>query len=49
MLTSIDEACAERVLAVWKTMISTTLRDKDKRFCSLEEYVDFRKVDTGAP
>jgi hypothetical protein len=48
-LTSIDKACSERILNVWKTMISTTLRDKEKEFQSLEEYVDFRIVDTGAP
>jgi hypothetical protein len=30
-------------------MISTTLRDKDKQFASLDGYVDFRIVDTKAP
>jgi hypothetical protein len=48
-LTTTDKKCAERVMDVWKTMISTTLRDKEKHFSSLEEYVDFRIVDTGAP
>jgi hypothetical protein len=48
-LTSTDKECAERVLKIWKTMISTTLRDKDKKFRSIEEYVDFRIIDTGAP
>jgi hypothetical protein len=48
-LMNTDEVCTERVMGVWKTMISTTLRDKDKEFSSLDEYVDFRIVDTGAP
>lgn len=48
-LASTDKACTERVERVWQEMISTTLRDKDKQFTSLDEYVDFRIVDTGAP
>jgi hypothetical protein len=48
-LRIMDEVCTERVMDVWKTMISTTLRGKNKEFSSLEEYVDFRIVDTGAP
>jgi hypothetical protein len=48
-LTSTDERCAERVLKVWKTMLSTTLKDKTKTFNTLEEYLKFRIVDTGAP
>jgi hypothetical protein len=48
-LTSADKACAERVMDVWKTMLSTTLKDKSKDFGSLEEYLDFRIIDTGAP
>jgi len=44
-----DKKCAERVMRVWKEMISTTLRDKDREFRSLEEYVEFRIIDTGAP
>ncbi|KAI4940773.1 hypothetical protein J4E91_011217 [Alternaria rosae] len=48
-LASIDKGCTERVKRVWKEMIATTLRDKDKCFANLEEYVDFRMVDTGAP
>ena len=48
-LTRTDKACTERVMNVWKTMISMTLRDKDKQFSTLEHYVDFRIVDTGAP
>lgn len=48
-LASVDKACTERVQHVWKEMLATTLRDKDKCFIDLEEYVDFRMVDAGAP
>ena len=48
-LETIDKGCCERVMRVWKEMLSTTLRDKDTDFRSLEEYVEFRIVDTGAP
>lgn len=30
-------------------MLSTTLRDKLKDFTTLDEYLDFRIIDTGAP
>jgi len=48
-LMSIDSACAKRVVDAWKTMASTTTRDKSKDFQSIDEYVDFRIIDTGAP
>ncbi|RYN20222.1 Fusicoccadiene synthase [Alternaria tenuissima] len=48
-LAFIDHACTERVKSVWKEMIDTTLRDKNKCFTHLEEYVNFRMIDTGAP
>ncbi|KAM7196549.1 Isoprenoid synthase domain containing protein [Rhypophila sp. PSN 637] len=48
-LTSMDRVCAERVLDVWKTMLSTTRTDKTKDFSTLDDYLDFRIVDTGAP
>ncbi|KAI5376644.1 hypothetical protein J4E82_004590 [Alternaria postmessia] len=48
-LASIDHACTEQVKSVWKEMIDTTLRDKNKCFTHLEEYVNFRMIDTGAP
>jgi hypothetical protein len=44
-----DDSCTERVKRVWKEMITTTLQDKDKCFTTLEEYVNFRMIDTGAP
>jgi hypothetical protein len=36
-------------MEAWKTMLSTTLRDKSKDFADLDEYLDFRIIDTGAP
>ncbi|KAG2026212.1 hypothetical protein GB937_001719 [Aspergillus fischeri] len=49
-LLSIDKLCAEVVIDAWKTMISTTaMLDKTRPFSSLEEYVDYRIIDTGAP
>ncbi|KAI6777686.1 isoprenoid synthase domain-containing protein [Emericellopsis cladophorae] len=48
-LSSTDPASAKRVMDVWKTMLSTTLRHKTNDFGSLDEYLDFRIVDTGAP
>lgn len=48
-LMEIDKACADRVKRVWKEMLETTKCDQGKKFTSLEEYVDFRIVDTGAP
>lgn len=49
-LLSIDPACAEVVIDSWKTMINTTAKQDKTRACSnLEEYVDYRIVDTGAP
>ncbi|KAL4758128.1 isoprenoid synthase domain-containing protein [Aspergillus foveolatus] len=49
-LLSIDAPCAEVVIDSWKTMISTTAKqDKNRVFRNLDEYIDFRIVDTGAP
>jgi hypothetical protein len=48
-LTSTDNKCAERVMTTWKAMLSATLRDKPKEFTTLEDYVDFRILDTGGP
>ncbi|KAI2821706.1 hypothetical protein CBS133816_9483 [Aspergillus niger] len=49
-LLSIDPACAEVVIDSWKIMINTTAKQDKTRACSnLEEYVDYRIVDTGAP
>lgn len=49
-LLSIDAPCAEVVIEAWKTMISTTTKqDKSRPFENLEDYVDYRIVDTGAP
>ncbi|KAL4994894.1 isoprenoid synthase domain-containing protein [Aspergillus recurvatus] len=49
-LLSIDAPCAEVVIDSWKTMISTTAKqDKTRVFDNMDEYVDYRIVDTGAP
>ncbi|KAL3474415.1 isoprenoid synthase domain-containing protein [Aspergillus californicus] len=49
-LLAIDPPCAEIVIDSWKTMISTTAKqDKTRPFETLEAYVDFRIIDTGAP
>jgi hypothetical protein len=48
-LNATDKVCAARVMDVWKTMLSTTLRDKARDFVDLEDYLNFRIVDTGAP
>ena len=47
-LTSTDKVCTERIKHAWGEMMSTTVRDKNREFTSLEEYVDFRIIDTGA-
>ncbi|KAK4449781.1 isoprenoid synthase domain-containing protein [Podospora aff. communis PSN243] len=48
-LMRIDAICAKRVLDVWKTMLLTTLKHKSDSFESLDEYLDYRITDTGAP
>jgi uncharacterized FlaG/YvyC family protein len=48
-LASTDKAASDRVMRVWEEMLATTVRDQNKNFSSLEEYVEFRIVDTGAP
>jgi hypothetical protein len=48
-LTATDPLCTQRIKRAWQTFLSTTLRNGDARFASLEEYVDFRIVDCAAP
>lgn len=48
-LAAMDRECALRIMNVWKTMISTTLRNKGKIFRNLEDYLKFRILDVGAP
>jgi hypothetical protein len=48
-LIKTDETCAKRIAKVWKEMIATTIKDKSVSFNSIEEYLKFRMVDTGAP
>jgi hypothetical protein len=49
LFTSIDSACTERVKRKLKEALAMTLRDKNKHFDSLERYLEFRIVDSGAP
>ncbi|KAJ5116916.1 Variediene synthase [Penicillium angulare] len=49
-LLSIDKPCAEVVIDSWKEMVATTAaRDKSCIFNGLEDYVEYRIIDTGAP
>ncbi|KAJ6104679.1 isoprenoid synthase domain-containing protein [Penicillium sp. IBT 18751x] len=49
-LLSIDKLCAEVVISSWKEMVATTAsRDKSCIFDTIEDYVDYRIIDTGAP
>ena len=48
-LAATDAQCAYRVKQAWEKMIDTTLRDREKSFTSLKQYVDFRLVETYAP
>jgi hypothetical protein len=44
-----DAVCAKRVMDVWRTMLLTTLKYKSDRFECLDQYLDYRITDTGAP
>ncbi|KAJ5065742.1 isoprenoid synthase domain-containing protein [Bipolaris maydis] len=46
-LTSVDQACAERVRRTFKEAIALILREKGKQYGSLDEYLDFRLIDAG--
>jgi hypothetical protein len=48
-LTATDPICTQRIKQAWQTFLSTTVRNGDKDFASLEEYVNFRVVDCAAP
>lgn len=46
----LDKECANVAISAWKTMIETTgKRDKTIPFEDMEEYIDYRIIDTGAP
>ncbi|KAK4119290.1 terpenoid synthase [Parathielavia appendiculata] len=47
-LNATDKVCAAKIMDTWKTFLSTTIRDKEKDFADLEEYLDFRNVDCAA-
>lgn len=49
-LLSVDPGCGKVVVDAWKEMVATTAqRDKTCIFDNMEEYVEYRIVDTGAP
>ncbi|OBS27869.1 hypothetical protein FPOA_01811 [Fusarium poae] len=48
-LLQTDEVCAKRIAKAWKDAIDTTIRDKRIDFQSVEDYLEFRMIDTGAP
>lgn len=49
-LMAIDAECAEVVIDAWRTMVATTTkRDKTRLFKNMDEYVNYRIIDTGAP
>ncbi|KAM0293796.1 hypothetical protein ACHAPQ_011024 [Fusarium lateritium] len=48
-LMQTDEVCARRIAKVWEEMIATTIKNKSVSFTSMEEYLEFRIVDAGAP
>jgi len=49
-LLKTDPACAKVVIEAWREMVATTAElDKKKMFGNLEEYVEYRIIDTGAP
>ena len=49
-MLSVDPECANVAIDAWKVMVDTTAkRDKTIPFANMEEYIDYRIVDTGAP
>ncbi|KAF5246881.1 hypothetical protein FAUST_1066 [Fusarium austroamericanum] len=48
-LLQVDEVCAKRIAKTWKNAIETTTKDKNVDFQSIENYLEFRMIDTGAP
>ena len=49
-LLSIDKPCADVVIGAWKEMVATTAHhEKTSLFENIEDYVDYRIIDTGAP
>jgi len=48
-LLAVDPVRGRDCLAEWQNMIDTTHREKKTEFANVDEYVDFRVVDCGAP
>ncbi|PLB50378.1 geranylgeranyl pyrophosphate synthase [Aspergillus steynii IBT 23096] len=49
-LLLIDKPCGEAIINEWKRMVKTTAGlDKARHFKNLDDYIEYRIVDTGAP
>lgn len=49
-MLSVDPECANAAIDAWRVMVDTTSkRDKTTPFTNMEDYIDYRIVDTGAP
>lgn len=49
-LYDIDRPCGQRIIDMWKKGMSTTRQLKLRRpYTTLDEYIPFRSLDTGAP
>ena len=49
-MLSVDPECANAAIDAWRVMVDTTSkRDKTIPFTNMEDYIDYRIVDTGAP
>lgn len=50
-LFEIDQVCGQRIIDKWKLGMSITreMKRRKKTFRSLEEYLPYRSLDTGAP
>ena len=47
-IMSMDKVCAERAIQTRKDMLVRTDQDQGKGFTNLEEYAEYRMVDSGA-
>ena len=49
-MLSVDPECANAAIDAWRVMVDTTSkRDKNIPFTTMEDYIEYRIVDTGAP
>ncbi|KAF3925762.1 Dimethylallyltranstransferase [Dactylellina cionopaga] len=47
-MNKVDPVITEGFINAWEQMINTTVQDKDRDFDSLDDYLRFRVIDTGA-